>query len=90
MGTIIIVSDSHRHPTSLLYNLGNHSLVITGDYGAPDAFELGAPVTDETTSLDEAHQPETIILGHDETYNLYQCLHTLLFVPQRDESAVEQ
>ncbi len=81
MSTLIVVSQEHRSPTPLVYNLGTHTLIITHDYETPDAFELAAP------PLDEEPKEETIILDHDETYNLYQCLHTLLFMPERKDDA---
>ena len=71
MSNIIIVSPDHRLPAPLVYNLGECSLIITSDYGAPDAFELAAP------KIGDAPTQETIILDHDETYHLYQCLHSL-------------
>jgi hypothetical protein len=88
MGNIIVVSPEHRLPTPLVYNLGTHSLIVTSDYGAPDAFELAAPVIDEASLPDDALQHSTVILDHDEAYHLYQCLHTSLFVPQHGENVV--
>ncbi len=84
MSTLIVVSQKHRSPMPLVYNLGTHTLIITHDYETPDAFELAAPLIDETALPDEESKQETIILDHDETYNLYQCLHTLLFMPARE------
>jgi len=40
---IIMVSDAHKMPAPLVYHLGEHTLMITNNYGAPDAFELVAP-----------------------------------------------
>jgi hypothetical protein len=78
---IIIVSDKHKMPAPLVYNLGEHSLIIASDYGAPDAFELCAPVITETktgeVAQDHESSPQVAIFDHDETYNLYQCLHCL-------------
>lgn len=71
MNALIIVTDEHKAPVPLIYNLGNHSLVITNSYGDLAAFEFAAPSTDEGTTQ------ELTILDHDETYNLYQCLHEL-------------
>jgi len=79
---IICVTEEHHMPAPLVYNLGECSLLITSDYGAPDAFELVASKIDETAQEGEALQHSTIILDHDETYHLYQCLHTL-FHPER-------
>ncbi len=87
MGNIIIVSSTHRMPVPLVYNLGEHALIITSNYDAPDAFELATPVIDETSLQGDAQTQETVILDHDEAYHLYQCLHTLLFAPQQEESA---
>ncbi len=78
MSAIIIVSPLHKLPVPLVYNLGESSLIITSDYGAPHAFELAAPaITNEAVSPDDAPKSETVILNHDETYYLYQCLHVL-------------
>ena len=74
MNNIIIVSPDHRLPAPLVYNLGECLLIITSDYGAPDAFELAA-----------SRVNETVILDHDETYYLYQCLHSLFQPPSNDE-----
>ncbi len=35
-------------PVPLVYNLGEHSLIITSDHGAPDTFELAGPRIVET------------------------------------------
>ncbi len=74
---IIIVTDAHKMPAPLVYNLGDHSLIITSDYGAPDAFELVAPKVDETALPDDGASTTTVIFDHEETYHLYQCLHAL-------------
>ena len=74
---IIVISDAHKMPAPLLYHLGEHSLIITSDYGAPDAFELVAPKIDEAAATDDVSSPQTAIFDHDETYRLYQCLHSL-------------
>ena len=78
-------------PVPLVYNLSEHSLIITSNYDAPDAFELAAPVIhasqDGAVLPDEEPTQETIILDHDEAYHLYQCLHTLLFALQQEGSA---
>src|SRR5437763_11816641 len=83
MGSILIVSHEHRLPTPVEYNWGNHTLIITHDYGSPDAFERAAPQVDEAEAAvsreSEQHENDLVILDHNETYNLYQCLHTLLF-----------
>ena len=72
-------------PAPLVYHLGEHCLIITNDYGAPDAFELAAPMIkdDETQQIEEEH-PQTVIFDHDETYHLYQCLHTLFHPPSTE------
>lgn len=89
MGSIIVVSEQH-HTIPITYNLGEHSLIITNDYGAPDAFELAAPVIRESpdmvASVEEVPTNSTLILDHDESYNLYQCLHTLFHPTQEDAS----
>ena len=85
MNTIIVVSPDHRLPAPLVYNLGECSLIITSDYGAPDAFELAATPADETALTGRGPQQQTVILDHDETYNLYQCLHSLFQPPSNDE-----
>ncbi len=87
MSTLIVVSQRHRFPTPLVYNLGTHTLIITHDYETPDAFELAAPLIDEAALPDGEPKEVTIILDHDETYNLYQCLHTLLFMPVHKNDA---
>jgi hypothetical protein len=74
---IIVVSENHKMPEPLFYNLGNHCLIITNDYGAPDAFELCAPVIDEQTQEVDPGSPVTTVFDEEETYNLYQCLHSL-------------
>ena len=83
MGSLIIVSHEHRLPTPIEYHLGNNTLIITRDYNEPDPFELAAPQVDEVeatlSSESEQQQSGLLIFDHDETYNLYQCLHTLLF-----------
>jgi hypothetical protein len=68
---IIMVSDAHKMPAPLVYKLDEHSLIITSDYGAPDAFELVAP------SAKKGKHPPTVIFDHEESYYLYQCLHEL-------------
>ena len=79
MSAIIIVSPLHKEPVPLVYNLGETSLIMTSDYGTPDAFELAAPVVgDAPVSPDEQPNRHSVILSHDETYYLYQCL-TVLF-----------
>jgi hypothetical protein len=37
---MIIVSDAHHMLVPLIYNLGEHSLIITNDYGRPDALAV--------------------------------------------------
>jgi hypothetical protein len=75
--------NAHQMPAPLVYNLGEHCLIITNDYGAPDAFELAAPVIDETETGEAAESGnETEIFDHDETYRLYQCLHSLFHSAQ--------
>jgi len=74
---IIVVSPEHKMPAPLVYNLGEHTLIITSDYGAPDAFELCAPAINEQTQEEAPDGPETAIFDEDETYRLYQCLHAL-------------
>ena len=82
LAVIRLVTDAHSMPTPLVYNLGETSLIITSGYGSPDAFELAAPgVIDDDTP-----QSQTIILDQEETYNLYQCLHTL-FHPTGEETS---
>jgi hypothetical protein len=77
----IVVSPEHKMSAPLVYNLGDHSLIITSDYSAPEAFELCAPVIHEIETgeavIDVETSPKTAIFDHDETYRLYQCLHTL-------------
>ena len=73
-GNIIVVSEKHPMPIPLVYNLGEHSLVVTSDYGAPEAFELATPVITEEGE-ESADSSKTLILDADETSNLYQCLH---------------
>jgi hypothetical protein len=82
---IIVVSDAHKMPAPLLYNLGEHSLIITSDYGAPDAFELAAPAINEETLEVSPDSPQTAIFDEEETYRLYQCLHTLFQPVSNDE-----
>ena len=60
----------------LVYNLGRTTLIITSEYGAPEAFELAAPTIDEATG-EITHNPPTVILDHEETDKLYQCLREL-------------
>jgi hypothetical protein len=88
MGNIIIVSPKHGEERPIMCNLGDTTLIITNDSEAPDAFELVAPKIDESKLPDVEPDTETIILDEHETYNLYQCLHALLFAPQADENAV--
>jgi hypothetical protein len=79
MSALIIVSPEHHVGVPLVYNLGETSLIITNDYGAPDAFELAAPslpCEEMAESLEMPHNP-TIILDETESYNLYTCLHAL-------------
>ncbi len=45
---IIVVSHAHKMLAPLVYNLGDHTLIVTDSYGAPDAFELTAPRIAET------------------------------------------
>jgi hypothetical protein len=80
---IIIVSDAHKMPAPLVYHLGEHTLIITSDYGAPDAFELVAPNVDEAVATDDP--PQTVILDHEESYRLYQCLQSLFQPATPDE-----
>jgi hypothetical protein len=82
---IIVVSDAHKMPAPLVYNLGDHTLVITSDYGTPEAFELCAPVINEQTLEVSPDSPQTAIFDHDEAYRLYQCLHTLSQPTSPDE-----
>ena len=82
---IIIVTEQHSTPAPLVYNLGEHSLIITSDYGAPDASALVAPRLDETALPGDAPQQQTVILDHEETYHLYQCLHSLFQPPSNGE-----
>jgi len=78
MNAIIIVTDEHEGTLPLMYNLGDHTLIITNDYGNLAAFELAAPRVDIEEQVDsDTPKQELTILDHDETYNLYQCLHTL-------------
>lgn len=88
MGSIIAVTPDHKMPKPLVYNLGETSLIITSDYGAPDAFELAAPTINEATQ-EVTHTPATIVLDHDEIYNLYQCLHSLFVKPACNEASGE-
>ena len=83
-GTILLVTEQHR-TIPVVYNLGSHSLIITNDYSAPDAFELAAPIIDEATHEVTPDSPTTLILDNDETYNLYQCLHALFVKPATGE-----
>ena len=74
-------------PRPPICNLGNHTLVITNDYGNPDASALVTPVIKDGAAFsDEEPTQETIILDHDEAYNLYQCLHALFFGAPHGES----
>ena len=83
----IVISKEHRMPTPLLINLGTHTLVITSDYGTPDAFALVARVIkDGVASPDDGASTTTVIFDHEETYHLYQCLQSL-FQPSGDESS---
>jgi len=72
-------------PAPLLYNLGEHTLIITSDYGAPDAFELVAPNVDEAATHDEGASTPTVIFDASETYYLYQCLQSLFQPTSPDE-----
>ena len=58
---------------------------IANHYDIPDAFELAAPVVDEETGAESPESPPTLILDHEETYSLYQCLHTLFHPPVTGE-----
>jgi hypothetical protein len=64
--TIIAVLEK---PIALICNLGSTNLVFTSQEQIPDLFE---------SVSDEEGEPKqsTIVLNPDETYNLYQCLHT--------------
>ena len=77
---MIMVSDAHKMPAPLVYHLGEHTLVITSDYGAPDAFELVAPKVN-----DEESGTTTVIFDEGETYRLYQCLYELFQPTTTDE-----
>ena len=87
---MIIVSDAHKMPAPLVYHLGEHTLIITSDYGAPDAFELVAPSVHETPEGECAQSAEpgqeTAILDHEEAYRLHQCLHMLFVTPGCESS----
>ena len=88
MGALIVVSHEHSLPTPIQYNLGNHTLIITHDYSASDAFELAAPRIEEAEEANpgEEQQPALLIFDHDEAYYLYQCLH-MLFTPAHASDA---
>ena len=77
MNALIIVTDDHKGKLPLMYNLGDHTLVITNSYDNLSAFELAAPRVEVEQADSDTPKQELTILDHDETYNLYQCLHTL-------------
>jgi hypothetical protein len=49
------------------------------------AIELVVPKIDETASSDDTPSPTTAIFDEEESYHLYQCLHSLFHPTATDE-----
>lgn len=73
MAILIVASRKSELPVPLIYNLGDHALVITDERSGPLPSEITA----------DGAIRDAVRLDDEETYKLYQCLHALLFQPKR-------